>query len=52
MHLETFQKDVLKVGVLIVRHARNIEIQIAFSAVALWRQFWGRYQQLTWAALE
>ena len=52
MHLKTFQKDVLKVGALIVRHARNIEIRIAFSAVALWRQFWGRYQQLTWVTLE
>ena len=52
IHLKVFQKEVLKVGALIVRHARNIEIRIAFSAVALWRQFWGRYQQLTWVTLE
>ena len=49
--LPTFRTQVLKVGARFVRHARNIVIRVAGSALAMWEHFWLRISRLRWIML-
>ena len=49
--LPTFRNQVLKVGARFVRHARNIVIRVAGSALATWERFWRRIIRLNWIML-